>query len=176
MSAVSEALLMAVSPASILITNDSLSSKTGGRLFAVRSRAPRRLWISRTTRSVICIWTFFISTRTAPPEATGTGDGRGDSVGGPAATEVPGEGAGDGSGARAGGPGAAADGGGGDAETAADGGGLDPTESAGTGVRAACRKHAPRLISRTRTTVPRRYDTGSSRSINRAKPMCCARC
>src|SRR5437773_12095811 len=137
MSAVSEAVLMAISPASILITNDSLSSKTGGRLFAVRSRAPRRLWISRTTRSVICIWTFFISTRTAPPEATGTGDGRGDSVGGPAATGGPGEAAGEGSDARAGGSGATAAGAGGDAEAAAGGGEPDLTESAGIGGRAA---------------------------------------
>src|SRR5437667_11637737 len=80
MSAVSDAVLIAISPASILITKDSLSSKTGGRFLAVRRSAPRTLWILRTTRSVMWRFTFFISTRTGLRSETagrGGGDGSG---------------------------------------------------------------------------------------------------
>jgi len=102
-------------------------------------------------------------------------------VGGPAA-EVPGEAAGEGSGARAGGSGAPAGGwgapatgAGGDAE-AAGGGEPDPAAPAGAGVRAACRKHAERHVSKATTIVVRRYDTRLSASINRANSTWRTRC
>src|SRR5206468_12429741 len=74
---VRDAVVKAISPASTLITKESRSSKTGGRLAAVRRSAPRRLWIFRTTPSATCRFTFFISTRTGPRAEAGGGGMRG---------------------------------------------------------------------------------------------------
>jgi hypothetical protein len=113
------------------------------------------------------MWTFFISTLTAPPATTGAGVGRGSSVGGPIAADGTGEAGGEGSGRGAGPSGAAAAGAGDGAEAAAGGGA--PAASAGTGARAACRKHAQRLPAISATTVVAwEYLTTMNRSINRA--------
>src|SRR6185436_18072863 len=87
---------MAISPASILITNESRMSNTGGRLLAVRRSAPRRLWIFSTTPSATWRFTFFISTRTGPrADAAGGGVRGGLSTSGSiSAGEADGDGAG----------------------------------------------------------------------------------
>src|SRR6185503_6797318 len=68
---------MAISPASILITNESRMSNTGGRLLAVRRSAPRRLWIFSTTPSVTWRFTFLTSNRTGARDDAGGGGVRG---------------------------------------------------------------------------------------------------
>src|ERR1700730_3722090 len=150
---------MAISPASILSTDDSLSSKTGGRFFTVRRSAPRRLWMARTTPSLTCRFTFFISTRTAPRSAPAAAIGRGESeaeretaaaASDEAASEGPGEACGEAPGAGIGGTVET----GGETEEYAEAEGDGGTDAVvgGTDVRAACLKHPESPPPRTTTT------------------------
>jgi hypothetical protein len=66
MSAESDSVPIAISPESMRIRNDSLSSKTGGVPGLVATSAPRSAWIESWMPSLRCRFTLRISAWTSP--------------------------------------------------------------------------------------------------------------